>query len=136
MAEKQNAVIKVIKYIGAVIGTTLALITLLTFFFAPIRADLDSLKTDVKEVKQKQTLIETRQLELIGDQKAHAQLHGHPVADNSIDELRQDVTEIIGNLDRAMSDIDRIANRQQTQINQVADLRAEVGVIRHNQNNP
>ena len=69
---KTNAVVKVFKYIGAVVGTTLAMITLLAFFFAPIQAKLDSIADKQTEIVNTQNEYIQKYADLKSQVDAHA----------------------------------------------------------------
>ena len=127
-----NPVVKVFKIIGAIVGTTLAMITLLTFFFAPVLSDLESIKTDFTKFSNDTNLrlerITTKQLQIEADVNAH-KTHGHESTDIKLGEVRDESIKMREQITRFTRDLEQISNRQQTQINQVANLRAEVAIL-------
>ena len=117
--------VRVLKTVGSFVGASLGMIAMLTFFFAPIQADLETLKEEMASTKAKLEQITLKQLTLEADIEAHGEV-GHSTTIDRLGEVRDQVIELRGEVARSASDITAIQNRQQTIIDQMADVKAVV----------
>lgn len=128
-AATANAVARTLKAIGAAAGAVIGLVSVLTFFFAPLQADVASLKAGMASTNAKIEQLTLKQLTLEADIEGHIQV-GHENTKARLNEVSDQLIVLQGEVERAESDISIFLNRQQVVIDQFADLKALVNNTR------